>query len=156
MLPIDTIQKDVLDFLNETTESPEAIVCMGDTLTHFSGDEEVERIIKRISQLLPKGGKLVVSWRDLGAERRGADRFLLVRSDDSRIMSCFLEYFHDRVIVHDILLEKIAGQWQQSVSSYPKLRIPVFAFRETLRQNAFTIATEEVIHGMNIIIARKD
>src|SRR5688500_7856623 len=93
LLPIDTVEKDILSFLNETTEDPEVIVCMGDTLTHFTGYDEVIKIIRRVSKVLPKGGKLVVSWRDLSEERKDDDRFFQVRSDDTRTLVCFLEYF---------------------------------------------------------------
>lgn len=155
-LPIETTAADVMDFLSDTTQQPELIVCMGDTLTHFASIGDVVRIINRASDLLPERGKFIVSYRDLSTERVGPDRFLQVKSDAGRIMSCFLEYFPDKVIVYDIILENAAGTWKQTVSSYPKLRIPVSTFRKVLLDNSFAIAAEEIIGGMNLIIARKN
>jgi hypothetical protein len=154
-LPIDTIEKDVLAFLTETTDSPELVVCMGDTLTHFTGYDEVLKVIAKISRVLPKRGKLVVSWRDLSKERKGADRFLQVRSDDDRTLTCFLEYFPTHAVVHDILIEKTSGTWTQTVSTYPKLRIAVPVFRKTLRDHAIAIVNEEVVRGMTYIVGEK-
>ena len=51
----------------------------------------------------------------------------LVKNDDSRILTCFLEYFPHHVMVHDILYEKQGGKWIQKVGSYPKLRLDVTA-----------------------------
>lgn len=154
-LPIRTIEKEVLDFLKETTDKPELIVCMGDTLTHFAAHADIEKMIRRISRLLPTGGKLVVSWRDLSETRTGADRFFHVRSDDTRTLSCFLEYFPGHVMVHDLLVEKADGKWSQSVSNYPKLRIPVQAFLKICDDNGITPLSEEVIQGMTYVIGEK-
>lgn len=153
--PIDVVEKDILTFLNETAESPELIVCMGDTLTHFTGYDEVIKIIRKISNVLPKKGKLVVSWRDLSEERKGTDRFLQVRSDDTRTLISFLEYFPIYVCVHDILIEKISGRWRQTVSAYPKLRIAVPVFRETLRDHSVAVVHTEVIRGMTYLAGEK-
>jgi len=46
-----------------------------------------------------------------------------VRADQRRILTCFLEYSQDFVTVHDVLTERRDGEWQQRVSSYPKLRL---------------------------------
>ena len=154
-LPVDIIERDILSFLSEASESPEVIVCMGDTLTHFTGYDEVIKVIRRISNLLPRKGKLVVSWRDLSEERKGTDRFLHVKSDDSRTLNCFLEYFPIYVMVHDILLEKISGSWVQTISSYSKLRIPVPVFRQTLRDQSIAIVHTDMIRGMTYLVGEK-
>ena len=154
-LPIETTEQDVLEFLGSTNPAPQLIVCMGDTLTHFRSYGDVEKIIQKASHALMKGGKFVVSWRDLAEERRGADRFIPVRADDGRMMTCFLEYFPDHVMVHDLIVEKEDGQWRQRVSSYSKLRIPVHVVKETLSENAFVMRSEELIRGTTYLVAEK-
>lgn len=155
-LPIRTSEKEVLDFLKETTEKPELIVCMGDTLTHLPEHDVIGKMIRRISRLLPRGGKLVVSWRDLSEARTGTDRFFHIRTDDTRTMSCFLEYFPGHVMVYDLLTEKANGQWTQSVSHYPKLRIPRHTFLKICDDNGITPLIEKVISGMTYVIGEKN
>jgi hypothetical protein len=69
--------------------------------------------------------------------------------------SCFLEYFPDRVMVHDIILERTGCEWVQKISSYLKLKISVDSFKNTLEQNQITIVHENTIGGMIFIIGQK-
>jgi len=101
------------------------VVCMGDTLTHLPSTIEVSELFKGVSQVLVPGGRFVVTWRDLAAhEPTGLDRFILVRSDDQRIMTCCLEYAPDTVMVNDLIYVRDAGgTWTLNKSSYQKLRL---------------------------------
>ncbi|MFZ0881987.1 MAG: class I SAM-dependent methyltransferase [Candidatus Acidiferrales bacterium] len=107
--------------------SAEMAVCMGDTLTHLPGRPEVSRLFQSVARALKPGGKFVVNYRDLASgELFGLDRFIPVRSDDRRVMTCFLEYeTAETVIVHDLInLRDDAGNWTLHKSSYRKLRLP--------------------------------
>ena len=54
----------------------------------------------------------------------GTARFLPVRADDQRILTCFLEYGPSHVTVHDLLHEREAGgAWRLQTSAYRKLRL---------------------------------
>lgn len=147
-LPINCLERDIVSFLNETSDKPELIICMGDTLTHFRHYDEVQEVIRKVSNLLTNRGKIVLSYRDLSVERKGADRFFQVKSEDARTLSCFLEYFDHHAMVHDLILEKSNGLWTQKVSCYPKLRIPVSVLKKTLQENHITILQEEAIGGL--------
>jgi SAM-dependent methyltransferase len=147
-LPVSMRHEDILDFLDSTTERPELIVCMGDTLTHLRNYQDVEKVIHDISRLCIEGGKVIFSFRDLSVERKGVDRFVHIRSDDQRSMTCFLEYFQDYVMVYDLINEKTEIGWVQNVSNYPKLRIGISAFKNTLQQNGINVIAEEVMNGM--------
>ncbi|NCC99068.1 MAG: hypothetical protein EOL95_05100 [Bacteroidia bacterium] len=46
-----------------------------------------------------------------------------VKSDATRILTCVLEYFENKVRVTDLLNEFEDGQWEQKVSSYFKIRL---------------------------------
>ncbi len=51
-----------------------------------------------------------MSFRDYaGAPLEGDARFILVRSDEQRVMTCFLDYADRSVAVHDLLHEKHGG-----------------------------------------------
>ncbi len=123
-LPVATVTADIVEFPDSVPCPADVILCMGDTLTHLPDVAAAQRLLANAARSLAMGGKFVCTFRDyvsspLQAERR----FIPVRSDDKRILTCFLEYFDDRVVVHDVLHQWEDGRWRQTVSSYPKLRL---------------------------------
>jgi len=108
--------------------SVDIAVCMGDTLTHLSSRSEVSNLFQSVVRAIKPGGRFVVTYRDLASvELLGLDRFIHVRSDDRRVMTCFLEYEAlETVVVHDLInLREGDGNWTLHKSSYKKLRLPV-------------------------------
>ncbi|MFF5533446.1 class I SAM-dependent methyltransferase [Streptomyces cinerochromogenes] len=134
-----------------------AVVCMGDTLCHLPSKADVRTLLGHISRVLTPGGHLVVSHRDLTEERFGTDRFIPVRSDDDRLLTCFLEYRdEDTVIVHDVLHTRTDGSWRQRVGSYPKLRIASSWLVEQCRAAGLTVRRDTAdAGGMRILHAVK-
>jgi predicted TPR repeat methyltransferase len=123
-LPIVAINADLMDFPDLVKRQPAVIVCMGDTLTHLGSFAAVEKLLAAVAESLAPGGVFAATFRDYATKAlEGNQRFILVRADERRILSCFLEYSHDFVTVHDVLTERRDGEWQQRVSSYPKLRL---------------------------------
>jgi len=154
-LPIEIFEQGILGFLQTTNEKAGLIVCMGDTLTHLEGLKEIELLFKLSFDHLSPKGKLILSFRDLTHELKGKDRFISVKSDESRILICFLEYHPDKVEVNDILLEKNDGAWIQKISSYPKLRVSEKIIWELLTKEGFSIITNETVNRMIHIVAEK-
>lgn len=148
-------EDDIVQFLSGDVGRAELITCMGDTLTHLHDLEQVETLVNHISENLVEKGKVVISYRDLTRELTGVERFISIRSDDSRSMTCFLEYFPSKVMVHDILVEKIDGAWQQKVSSYPKLRLSVSSLRSLFEKNQIMIISDKLIRGMNYLVGER-
>jgi SAM-dependent methyltransferase len=108
--------------------SAEIAVCMGDTLTHLPDRSDASNLFQSVARALKPGGKFVITYRDLASvELVGLDRFIAVRSDDCRVMTCFLEYeTAETVLVHDLInIRDDDGKWTLHKSSYRKLRIPV-------------------------------
>lgn len=126
--PVDVVKADVISFLEEkgAPSSPARLItCLGDTLTHLDSIPAIQRMFRAARGRLGAGGKLALTFRDLSTELRGLDRFFLVRSDDARIFTCFVEYMEGRVIVHDILHERTERGWSMRTSCYPKLRLSI-------------------------------
>lgn len=99
-------------------------VCMGDTLPHLPDAGAVRRLFDDVVGVLRPGGLFILSFRDLTARRSGLDRFIPVRADPDRIMTCFLEDEGDAVRVHDLIHSKTPeGTWRLDKSSYRKLRL---------------------------------
>jgi SAM-dependent methyltransferase len=106
--------------------SVDIVVCMGDTLTHLPGRSDVSRLFHSVAHALKPGKTFLITYRDLASvELFGLDRFIPVRSDDRRVMTCFLEYESaETVVVHDLIyLRDDDGNWKLHKSSYRKLRL---------------------------------
>lgn len=152
---VKTISADITRYQFSPLNKPELIICMGDTLTHLADIDEVKRLIENAAGSLITGGKLIVSYRDLSSELTGTSRFIPVKSDDKRILTCFLEFHEEYVNVNDILNEKIENKWKMKVSSYPKLRLPKESVYDILKECNMHIIVITDIAGMHYIISQK-
>ena len=104
---------------------------------------------------LAPGGLLVLTYRDLSVELQGLDRFIPVRSDPDRIMTCFLEYGPETVTVHDLIHTREAAGWKLEKSSYKKVRLPVAAVESALIDAGFAMARSEPAGRMHAIVAHR-
>ena len=154
-LPIQEIRDDILSFPRYLVNKPDLVLCMGDTLTHLADVESVNRLIISIADEIRLGGKFVVSLRDYSTPLIGEHRFIPVRSDNDRILTCFLEYTDSHVVVHDILYEREKTHWQQSVSKYNKIRISPDWLDNALKENGFLVNREPGLSGMIRFVARR-
>jgi SAM-dependent methyltransferase len=154
-LDIEIINDDILNYLQKSSHHAELIICMGDTITHLESIDQLKSVVQQMSSHLEPGGKIVLSFRDLTKELQGDERFIAVKNDDSRILTCFLEYFPERVMVHDILYEKQGGKWIQKVGSYPKLRLDVALLTDLLQKNDIQLVKSEIINRMIYLIGKK-
>jgi len=137
-------------------ESASVVVCMGDTLTHLPSKESVQKLFNDVFQKLAPGGVFVLSYRDLTGELAGTDRFLPVQADDTRIMTCFLEYkTSNTVTVHDLVYVRCEGGWKLNKSSYEKLRLGSSWVAEALRKAGFTLTQEGPAGRLLMAVAQK-
>jgi SAM-dependent methyltransferase len=154
-LPVHAVNDDLLAFQRHLTDTPSAILCMGDTMTHLPDRRAVESLIEKASVELPSGGTFVVSFRDYSVPLCEDQRFVPVRSDDNRILTCFLEYEPEAVVVHDILHQRTPEGWQTRVSHYRKLRLSPEDLTATLRSNGFSVRSETGTRGMVRLVAQR-
>lgn len=152
--PIDIIDADVIEFLDESDVNADLIVCMGDTLTHLPSIDALTRLFALAYQKLSPGGQLIVSFRSQQIALEGDKRFIPVKSDHQRILTCFLEYFPEHVVVHDILHEKAETGWVQKVSSYSRLRLSEPRVAALMRDAGFA-EISSLTSGMVVISATR-
>jgi SAM-dependent methyltransferase len=154
---IETRQADLSAIGDLTFPSPAAVaVCMGDTLTHLPSKQTVESFLTGLHRTLSTGGLFVITYRDLTSELTGLDRFLPVRSDDEKIMTCFLEYeSDDAVLVHDLIHIREGREWKLEKSSYRKLRLSQRWVLDALGSAGFSIVRHEPAGRLTLIVARK-
>jgi SAM-dependent methyltransferase len=154
-LPIRTVDADLLTFRAHITEPVDVIVCMGDTLPHLQNLSTVETLLGDVAASLSPGGLFVATFRDyVSTPLVGDGRFILVRSDEQRILTCFLEYADTTVTVHDLLHQLEGGSWRLHVSSYAKLRLAPKWVVEQLSSRGLSVRRDAAPGGMIRIAAR--
>jgi SAM-dependent methyltransferase len=153
-LPISTVQDDLLSFRAHLEEKAAAVFCMGDTLTHLPEHTNVDFLVQEVAEALSSGGLFVLSFRDYSEPLLDEQRFIPLRSDERRILTCFLEYEEDTVVVHDILHERAGDAWETRVSSYRKLRLSPERVTGSLESFGFDPRREDGLRGMVRIVAR--
>ena len=150
---VQCVQDDLRAFRKHLQEAPTAILCMGDTLTHLDAQGDVEALAVDAAASLAPGGRLVLAFRDYTVARQGDDRFIPVRADQQRILTCLLEFEEAHVVVHDLLHERTVAGWRTAVSHYRKLRLaPAWVLR-TLGAAGFEVRSEIAGNGMVRVVA---
>jgi SAM-dependent methyltransferase len=153
-MPITTIQDDLLSFRSHLKEKAAGVLCMGDTLTHLPEHTNVDFLVQEVAEALVPGGRFVLSFRDYTETLQDVRRFIPVRSDERRILMCFLEYEEDTVVVNDVLHERRGDEWETRVSSYRKLRLSPERVLGSLESFGFEARQEPGVRGMLRIVAR--
>jgi SAM-dependent methyltransferase len=153
---IETILADLRAFPTFIEHcSASAIVCMGDTLTHLESRSDISTLLLDAYDALMPDGHLILTFRDFSTELNGLDRFLPVRSDDDRIMTCVLDYGPENVVVTDLIYVRDDGGWMLQKSSYRKLRLLPEALVAELHEVGFIIDHNRPAGRMHAISARK-
>ncbi len=153
---IEVVKGDLLNFRVWVKGQAQVITCLGDTLTHLSTHSAVESLLADVAVCLAPQGLFAATFRDYAGETlEGDKRFILVRADEHRILTCFLEYAAQAVTVHDLLNVRDHGQWRQEVSSYPKLRLAPAWVTAKLIEHGLTVRSESLASGMVRILARR-
>ncbi|MEI6681326.1 MAG: class I SAM-dependent methyltransferase [Bacteroidota bacterium] len=154
-LPVKIVDGDILDLSAYAKDKPELILCWGDTLTHLQDTGTIRQFLSDCSSILVPGGSLLLSFRDYSTPLSGDSRFIPVKSDESRILTCCLDYGKTHVMVTDILHFHTNEGWRQKVSSYYKVRIAPNEIIRILEQNDLSIIFRDIMFGMTRLIARK-
>ncbi|MBL7934053.1 MAG: class I SAM-dependent methyltransferase [Bacteroidia bacterium] len=152
---VTAYEDDLMSIGKFAKQNPELILCWGDTLTHLDTQGRIESFIEQCADTLAPGGKLILSFRDYSEKIVGDKRFIPVKSDSNRILTCFVDYLPTHVMVTDIIHELQDGKWQQKVSSYTKVRISEEEVLEILQNNNLKIFSQNTLKGMVAIVAEK-
>ncbi|WP_029913347.1 class I SAM-dependent methyltransferase [Pelobacter seleniigenes] len=154
-LSITIINDDLVQFDRHLTTSAELIVCMTDTLLHLDSKATVCELFRKIFTALEKNGRFIATFRDLSFELSALERFIPVKSDNSSIMTCFLEYEPETVKVHDLVYKKENEQWTCHKSFYRKLRLSPDWVLEQLSGAGFKSIEMSNDQGLISVIATK-
>jgi hypothetical protein len=109
-----------------------------------------------VESALATKGKFILTFREyVSVEPQGTQRFIPVQSDESTILTCFLEYCENIVEVYDLLYRKEGERWLLNTSFYPKLRIDKNWVCDQLQKAELQVLQNEIINGMICIVAQK-
>ncbi|GAA2820195.1 class I SAM-dependent methyltransferase [Saccharopolyspora taberi] len=134
----------------------QVVTCMGDTLPHLPDEDAVRRLLAESFALLAPGGRIVLTFRDLSVRLAGLDRFLPVRGDQDRVMTCFLEDEGEHVRVHDLVHVRTGSGWELRKSSYRKLRLSPGQIAGLLADIGFRVAEPVAAErGMWVVAAQR-
>ena len=154
-LPVRTLCGDLLSFAEHLSsdERADLVLCMGDTLTHLENPDVIAALSRTVAARLSPHGRFVATFRDYSRLPSGEARFIPVRSDEQRILTCFLEEFDGHVQVHDLLHERRQGAWITKVSSYRKLRLSPESVRQAFLGAGLQATVEPGPRGMVRLVA---
>jgi 2-polyprenyl-3-methyl-5-hydroxy-6-metoxy-1,4-benzoquinol methylase len=154
-LSISAIQGDMQEFRSLAPDPCDVIICMGDTLTHLPSFTAVESLLSSVTAALSERGMFAATFRDYSSKTlTGDERYILVKRDANRILTCFLEYGTDHVTVHDLLTQREDDRWIQRESSYVKLRLAPDRVLAKLEALGLSVRRETAPSGMVRIVAR--
>jgi len=155
-LSLRTVVDDLLAFREHLDAPVKLILCMGDTLTHLTDMDCVDRLLSLVAEALRPGGQFITSFRDYTIPLTGDSRFIPVKSDNDRILTCFLDYSPKHVTVHDLLHERTDLAWVLRISSYRKIRISPERVAISLRSKGFCVRLEPGLAGMVRLVAKRE
>jgi 2-polyprenyl-3-methyl-5-hydroxy-6-metoxy-1,4-benzoquinol methylase len=154
-LPIEIIRDDIRAVKKYAVEKPGAIVCWGDTLPHLESLAEIEQLISDAADVLAENGKLILSFRDYSLPLTGDARFIPVKADETKILTCCLDYENEKVRVTDILHYKTEDGWRQKVSSYYKVRVSPAGIEAMVSESGLKVTLREPVSRLFTIIGEK-
>jgi 2-polyprenyl-3-methyl-5-hydroxy-6-metoxy-1,4-benzoquinol methylase len=154
-LPVKAVMDELLSFRRHMDSGTDAVLCMGDTLTHLPDITSVLQLFALAAESLRPGGTFIATFRDYTSPLAGQARFIPVKSDADRIMTCFLEYAPGTVDVHDIIQERTGSNWQLRVSVYRKLRLAPNWVSAALEEQGLSVRMEPGLAGMVRVVAAK-
>ncbi len=152
---VEVFKDDIRLIAGYSKPKPELIVCCGDTLLHLDSKSEIKKLIKDSFEILSPNGKLILTFRDYSVELDDTDRFIPVKSDSQRILTCFIEYFPEKLRVTDLLHERENGTWVQKVSSYYKTKVSRNLVAGYLENSGFKISLNKLTNRIVKLIGQK-
>ncbi|MDR1323316.1 MAG: class I SAM-dependent methyltransferase [Candidatus Margulisbacteria bacterium] len=155
-MDVKIIHGDIREIDQFSGFNPELIVCCGDTLLHLDSKQDIEQLIYGIASILVKDGKLLLTFRDYSTTLTGNDRFIPVKSDENKILTCILDYEPDFVNVTDLLHERNKDGWKQKISSYKKVRVKSNEIIEIIERNGMIVQDAQIVNRLITIIAYKN
>jgi SAM-dependent methyltransferase len=152
---IEVINDDILNLDKYSKSTVEIVTCMTDVISHLNSYTEIEILFKKIANNLCDDGIFLFSYRDQTKAKENEERIIPFFSDDTLLMTTFIDVFDDRLRVFDLLYVKMDYKWINKKSMYWRLRMYAKKINELLIRNNFLIERETTINEMTYISCKK-
>lgn len=153
-LAISTICDDIINFRNHIHQKVDLIICCGDTLTHLPDRQAIHSLIQNSVSSLKNCGYLYLSFRDYSIELLENQRFIPVKYESDKLLTCFLEYSNDYVSVTDLIHYKTDDIWNLKTSTYKKVRISAVDIVYFIEKSGLKLVNMSKRKGMVHLIAK--
>lgn len=150
-----SIINDDIRFVDAHISEAAIICCCGDTIAHLDSMKEIGEFVLKVYRSLRPGGKAILSFRDYSVPLEGIQRFIPVKTDADRILTCVLDYEDDVVQVTDLLYQRHGDHWEQKVSTYRKVRLRKEGLVEQMITAGFRMLADETKNRMIYLIGEK-
>jgi SAM-dependent methyltransferase len=154
-LPIELIKDDIRNVKTLSNSLVDLIICCGDTISHLETFDQLYKLMQDCFDLLDVNGYLLLTFRDYSIALNDTQRFIPVKSDENRILTCVIDYTDDKIKVTDLLHQKNNGTWIQKISSYDKLRIRTDYVISKAEKAGFSIVVNENKNRMIHLVLKK-
>jgi len=151
-LAVESVAGDIRDVARLAPQGITLAVCMGDTLSHLEREADLDRLFQGVASRLVRGGRLVLSFRDLSGELRDLDRVIPVGAWDDLVVTCFLEYEDASVKVHDLVWVRQPDGWRFRKGMYRKLRLAPAQVTARLIAAGFAVERHDAPGGMVALV----
>ena len=119
----------------------DAVTCLGNSLPHVLTDEELERSLSSMYDLLLPGGVLIIHNNNYDRILGRGERFMpLAQSKEKGQDYLFLRFFDfhdDRLVFHVVTLTKRSGEWQMTEESTAQRALTCDLLTRKLREAGF-------------------
>jgi SAM-dependent methyltransferase len=154
-LRVEALRQDLAE-LELLQRRFDVAVCLGDTVGHLQSWSAVCTMLRGTYRALNPGGTLLLATRDHSHVYRGNERALLIRADERRSLTCFLEDEGEHVRVTDLVHDRNNGSTSLHVSSYLKLRVSPPKLAELMQELGFAVAPSiELPAGVFLLRAQR-
>jgi SAM-dependent methyltransferase len=153
---VSTHEADLVAFLEAAATRWDAVLCLGDTLTHLPDPAAVQRLLAGAARVLAPGGVLALAYRDYsGPPRTGLDRFLPVRHGAQRALVCCIEVIDaGHLSVTDIVTTAGPDGLRTQLSAYAKLRLAPATVATWAAAAGLALDRDATDQGMQIQVFR--
>lgn len=115
----------VTDFRNlaeNFDESFDAIVCLGNSLPHLSGDDEVKKALGEIYEILNDAGVLILEQRNFDLLLKEKKRFFPVSFRDDEVFFYVLDYFSEKIVFNVVNIQTDSENFEVHTAEYYPLK----------------------------------
>jgi SAM-dependent methyltransferase len=151
-LLVQAVAGDLRDLEALAPPNVDLAVCMGDTLSHLERAADLERLFVGVAARLRRGGRFVLTFRDLSRELHELDRAIPVVAANDLVITCFLEYEPETVKVHDLIWVRHQEGWVFRKGVYRKLRLAAGDVAARLEAAGFSVQRHQAPAGMVALV----